>query len=174
MDTTNHETLNQTEASLERLRTDLATVMGPAQAGSLDQQQLTDIIQQLGLPPARQASNAAKQEYSSKLAAAIQKQTQEQALSEYQAVKDKFNQAINDNVLKVKNAVRSTVEQCEQALAQQGASNSTQGLPSRQATAEQAFKVSIDTITSMMSQITNHQTCLKGYNAKLNCAYNCQ
>ena len=62
MDTTNHETLNQTEASLERLRTDLATVMGPAQAGSLDQQQLTDIIQQLGLPPAKQASNAAKQE----------------------------------------------------------------------------------------------------------------
>jgi len=34
--------------------------MGPAQAGSLDQQQLTDIIQQLGLPPAKQASNAAK------------------------------------------------------------------------------------------------------------------
>ena len=172
MDTTNHETLNQTEASLERLRTDLATVMGPAQAGSLDQQQLTDIIQQLGLPPAKQASNAAKQEYSSKLAAAIQKQTQEQALNEYQAVKDKFNQAINDNVLKVKNAVRSTVEQCEQALAQQGASNSTQGLPNRQATAEQTFKASIDTITSMLSQITNHQTCLKGYNAKLNCAYN--
>ena len=151
MESTNYETLNQTEASLERLRTDLATVMGPAQAGSLDQQQLADIIQQLGLPPAKQASNAAKQEYSTKLAAAIQKRTQEQALNEYQAVKDKFNQAINDNVLKVKNAVRSKVEPCEQALAQQGANNSTQGLPNRQATAEQTFKASIDTITSMLS-----------------------
>ena len=170
MESTNHETLMQTEMSLERLRADLASVMGPAQAGSLDQQQLADIILHLGPPPAKQASNAAKQDYSTKLAEAIQKRTQEQAQAEYLAAKDRFNQAIDDNVLKVKNAVRTTVEQCEQTLAQHGAANTTQGLQDRQVAAAQTFKTSIDHITNLLIQISNHQTSIKGYNAKLNCA----
>ena len=166
MDTTNCDQLKQTEASLERLKTDLATVMGPANAGSLDHQQLADIILKLGPAPGKQASIATKQNYSKQLAAAIQKKTQEQAQSEYQSAKDKLNQAIDDSVQKVRDAVRTTVEQC-------GQDNRTQGQQDRQTnTAIQIFQASIEAISSMLVQINTHQTTLKGYNNKLNCAYN--
>jgi hypothetical protein len=97
--------LEQTESVLTELQTGLATVMGPAEAGSLDQQQLSEQLQELGPPPSRSASAANKQEYMDKLAAAMQHIVQAQTQQAYHTATEKAKQAVTCNVQKIRESV---------------------------------------------------------------------
>ena len=176
MESTTHPQFKQThehaEATLETLQADIATVMGPAEAGSLDQQQLADQLQALGPPPKATASSAHKRRYMDKLTAVMQQTVQAQADQAYTTAKEKVTQAVTLNVQKVKEAVQSTVHQCEQALSQQPVNNTAARRSDTQSyKAAQAFMDTIGTVTTLMAQIDVQDTRLKGINARLNAAY---
>ena len=73
MEATPQDLSKQTEAVLKELQTDIATVMGPALAGSLDSQQLQDRLSEVGYPPARASSAKDKAAYMKKLSDIMQK-----------------------------------------------------------------------------------------------------
>ena len=123
------EAQDQTEAILGQLQADLSTVMGPAEAGTIDQQLLQDKLRELGSPPARAATTETKQAYLDKLTALMQEAVREQAEQLASTAIDKTAEtvakSVEKSVQKVKEAVQASRKQCEETLAQ--ANNSTAG-----------------------------------------------
>ena len=89
MEATPQDLSKQTEAVLKELQTDIATVMGPALAGSLDPQQLQDRLLEVGYPPARASSAEDKAAYMKKLSDIMQKAIQEQTTQAFNAAQGK-------------------------------------------------------------------------------------
>ena len=123
------EAQDQTEAILGQLQADLSTVMGPAQAGTIDQQLLRNKLRELGPPPTRAATTETKQAYLDKLTATMQEAVREQAEQLASTAIDKTAETVaktvEKSVQKVKEAVQASRKQCEETLAQ--AINSTAG-----------------------------------------------
>jgi len=162
MEQSSQDLFNQTQASLGELQASLATVMGPAVAGSLDQQQLSDRLIALGAPPARAASAEVKQDYMDRLTAVMQETAQAQADQAIKAAQDKATAAVTMNVQKVKDAVNATATRCEQDLKQAQAINTTDGgVNSDPNRAIETFTNSIDTVTTIMKLIDGQETRLK-------------
>jgi len=172
MEPSSKDMFNQTQASLGELQASLATVMGPAVAGSLDQQQLSDRLIALGSSPARAASAEVKQAYMDKLTSVIQETAQAQADQAIKAAQDKATAAVTVNVQKVKDAVNATATRCEQDLKQAQSINTTAGgVNSDPNRAVETFTNSIDTVTTIMRLIDGQETRLKAVSVQLNSAY---
>ena len=86
---THLQVIEQSIQDLTQTTADLATVMGPAQAGQLDQQQLQQRLQTIGTPPPGRATEEQKQEYLGKLSTLLQEITDTQ-------VGNRIDQATHD------------------------------------------------------------------------------
>ena len=123
------EAQEQFDTILGQLQTDLSTVMGPAEAGTIDQQLLQDRLKELGNPPARSANSETKKTYTDKLDVLMQETVREQAEQLANTAVNKtaatITQSVEKSVQKVKEAVQANKKQWEETLAQ--ANNTTAG-----------------------------------------------
>ena len=123
------EAQEQSDTILGQLQTDLSTIMGPAEAGTIDQQLLQDRLKELGNPPARSANPETKKAYMDKLAVLMQETVREQAEQLANTAVNKtaatITQSVEKSVQKVKEAVQANKKQWEEILAQ--ANNTTAG-----------------------------------------------
>ena len=103
------EAQDQTEAILGQLQADLSTVMGPAEAGTIDQQLLQDKLRELGTPPARAATAEIKQAYMDKLAALMKETVREQA-------EQLANKAVNKTAATITQSVEKSVQKVKEAV----------------------------------------------------------
>jgi hypothetical protein len=167
MEPSPHDLSIQTEAVLKELQTDIATVMGPAMAGTPDSQQLQDILSKVGPPPARSASAQEKAAYMKKMTDSM-KDMMQQAFA---AAQQKTTQAVTLKMKDVQDAVNATVTQCEQDLLQAKTLNTTDGGDNSTNKAADTFTASIDSVTSLMKLVDAQDTRLKTVNLKINMAY---
>ena len=147
--------------------------MGPAgadPAGTLDLDQIRNIVLNIGPIPGRNTGLASREEYVSNLATAIQNQMKDKAVLDNQATHDKFSTAFNTNATKVRESIQATVKQCEQ-FCKESANSMQDNRNNTNMMAEQVFTESIQAVTEMMDLITKHETTLKGLNTRLNKAY---
>jgi hypothetical protein len=161
----------QTEAVLKELQTDIATVMGPALAGSLDSQQLQDRLLEVGYPPARASSAEDKAAYMKKLSDIMQKAMQEQTTQAFNAAQEKASQAVTLKMKAIQDAVNATVTQCEQDLQHAKTLNTADEGVNSHNKAAVTFTDSIDAVTTLMRQVEAQETRLKAVNMRINAAY---
>ena len=147
------DSVDHTTAVLADLQATLATVMGPAEAGSLDNRHLTDQLQELGPPPARSASSAATQSYMVKLKAAMEQAVQVQTQQAYDAATQKATEKVTANAEILRQAVDTSIN-----LAKTQAANTTAGGVNSTSKVVEIFLDSVDTVTTIMKQIDAQYT----------------
>ena len=153
---THLQVIEQSIQDLTQTTADLATVMGPAQAGQLDQQQLQQRLQTIGTPPPGRATEEQKQEYLGKLSTLLQEITDTQ-------VGNRIDQATHDITTRTQ-AIENAMAAAKQAA------HTSEKQDSRSAIS--TYNNSIDKITTIMTHIANRDVLHKSVGVKLDTAYN--
>jgi hypothetical protein len=153
---THLQTIDSSIQDLVHATADLATVMGPAQAGQLDQQQLQQRLQTIGTPPPGRATEEQKQEYLGKLSTLIQQITQSQ-------IDSNINQATQNITTKTK-AIENAIATTKQALHTLEKQDDSSAVTT--------YNSSIDKITTLMTHIANRDVLYRSVGVKLDTAYN--
>ena len=176
------EAQEQSDTILGQPQTDLSTVMGPAEAGTIDQQLLQDRLKELGNPPARSANPETKKAYMDKLAVLMQETVREQA---EQLANTTFNktaatitQSVEKSVQKVKEAVQASKKQWEETLTQ--ANNTTAGgVNSQQQSVQQEkrriaaerFKEQTHQVENLLKQTEQQDVRVKALDLRIKLIY---
>jgi hypothetical protein len=176
------EAQEQSDTILGQLQTDLSTVMGPAEAGTIDQQLLQDRLKELGNPPARSANPETKKAYMDKLAVLMQETVREQAEQLANTAVNKtaatITQSVEKSVQKVKEAVQASKKQWEETLTQ--ANNTTAGgVNSQQQSVQQEkrriaaerFKEQTHQVENLLKQTEQQDVRVKALDLRIKLIY---